>query len=270
MDINTFKDTFHLDLESTTPLYQQLYDYFKRLILTGALKEGDQMLPEIIICDSLDISRSTVRKTMEMLIEDGYLIRKRGKGSFISSPKLKRNINYLYNFSENMENIGVSPSSSVIECAIVDHIDEKIRNILQLPQSNTKVFLLKRIRKANGVPILCESTYIPYYLCPGIETYDFTSQSLYTILSKKYFLDPFHATESIEAVFLSQKDKELLNCDQEIPGFKITRLSYTKNEEILEYTTSITRADKCIFMMELYKNSNNNTVPVQIQRNLNI
>ena len=49
MDINYFKDTFHLNLDNTTPLYQQLYDYFKRLILTGILKEGDQMLPEVSI-----------------------------------------------------------------------------------------------------------------------------------------------------------------------------------------------------------------------------
>ena len=84
MDINYFKDTFHLNLDNMTPLYQQLYDYFKRLILTGILKEGDQMLPEVSICETLNISRSTVRKTMEMLIEDGYLIRRRGKGSFIA------------------------------------------------------------------------------------------------------------------------------------------------------------------------------------------
>ena len=106
MDINYFKETFHLDIDSTKPLYQQLYDYFKRIILTGILKEGDQMLPEIVICDTLHVSRSTVRKTMDMLIEDGLLIRRRGKGSHVTNPKLKRNINYLYNFSENMLSVG--------------------------------------------------------------------------------------------------------------------------------------------------------------------
>lgn len=152
MDINYFKDTFHLNLDNTTPLYQQLYDYFKRLILTGILKEGDQMLPEVSICETLNISRSTVRKTMEMLIEDGYLIRRRGKGSFIASPKLKRNINYLYNFSENMQNIDVTPSSCVLECTVLEHVDDHIKEALKLPDSNTKVFLLKRIRK--GIMIL--------------------------------------------------------------------------------------------------------------------
>ncbi len=79
-----------MDIDSTKPLYQQLYDYFKRIILTGILKEGDQMLPEIVICDTLHVSRSTVRKTMDMLIEDGLLIRRRGKGSHVTNPKLKK------------------------------------------------------------------------------------------------------------------------------------------------------------------------------------
>ena len=117
-----------------------------------------------------------------------HLARNRGSIKLIASPKLKRNINYLYNFSENMQNIGVTPSSCVLECTVLEHVDDHIKEALKLPDSNTKVFLLKRIRKGNNDPILCESTYIPYYLCPGIESYDFSSHSLYVILSESIYL----------------------------------------------------------------------------------
>lgn len=140
MDIDYFKETFHLDIDSTKPLYQQLYDYFKRIILTGILKEGDQMLPEIVICDTLHVSRSTVRKTMDMLIEDGLLIRRRGKGSHVTNPKLKRNINYLYNFSENMLSVGAKPSSIVLECKVLKEIPENIKECMKLPKNNESVF----------------------------------------------------------------------------------------------------------------------------------
>ena len=56
-----------------------------------------------------------------------------------------------------------------------------------------------------------------YHLCPGIEQKDFSKFSLYTILEEDYFLTPYHATESIEAVFLSAEDKKLLNCDYDVP-----------------------------------------------------
>lgn len=271
MDVNYFKETFHLDMNSPKPLYRQLYDYFKRNILTGILKEGSQMLPEIVLCEVLDVSRSTVRKTMDMLIEDGLLIRRRGKGSYITNPKLKRNMNYLYNFSENMQSMGATPSSIVLECKVLKEVPEQIKEILKLPKNNQNVFLLKRIRCADDEVVLYENTYIPYYLCPNIEHKDFSLLSLYTVLSEEYFLKPFHAKESIEAVFLNEEDKTLLKCEYDVPGFKISRTSYTEEGNIFEYTTSITRADKCVFMMELYKTSASNIIsPVQVKRNLSI
>lgn len=269
MDIDYFKETFHLDIDSTKPLYQQLYDYFKRIILTGILKEGDQMLPEIVICDTLHVSRSTVRKTMDMLIEDGLLIRRRGKGSHVTNPKLKRNINYLYNFSENMLSVGAKPSSIVLECKVLKEIPENIKECMKLPKNNESVFFLKRIRCADKEAVLYENTYIPYHLCPGIEQKDFSKFSLYTILEEDYFLTPYHATESIEAVFLSGEDKMLLNCDYDVPGFKISRTTCSEDGNIFEYTTSITRADKCVFMMELYKTASTSSA-VQVKRSLSI
>lgn len=270
MNIEYFKETFHLLPESNKPLYQQLYEYFKRLILNGTLQEGDQMLPEIQICEAMDLSRSTVRKTMDKLIEDGLILRRRGKGSYVTSHKLRRQINYLYNFSENMESIGVHPSSIVLECKVLKKAPKEIREILRLPSENPSVFLLKRIRLADGEPILCENTYIPYHLCPGIQKLRFSSQSLYTILLERYLLEPYRATESIEAVFLSDQDKELLECTEDIPGFKISRVSYLESGEIFEYTTSLTRADKCVFTMELFKNPSPTTYPIQIRRNITV
>ena len=270
MNIEYFKETFHILPESNKPLYQQLYEYFKRLILNGTLQEGDQMLPEIQICEAMDLSRSTVRKTMDKLIEDGLILRRRGKGSYVTSHKLRRQINYLYNFSENMESIGVHPSSIVLECKVLKKAPKEIREILRLHSENPSVFLLKRIRLADGEPILCENTYIPYHLCPGIQKLRFSSQSLYTVLLERYLLEPYRATESIEAVFLSDQDKELLECTEDIPGFKISRVSYLESGEIFEYTTSLTRADKCVFTMELFKNPSPTTYPIQIRRNITV
>ena len=188
----------------------------------------------------------------------------------MTSHKLRRQINYLYNFSENMESIGVHPSSIVLECKVLKKAPEEVREILRLPSENPSVFLLKRIRLADGEPILCENTYIPYHLCPGIQKLRFSSQSLYTVLLERYLLEPYRATESIEAVFLSDQDKELLECPEDIPGFKISRVSYLESGEIFEYTTSLTRADKCVFTMELFKNPSPTTYPIQIRRNITV
>ena len=99
MDIDYFKETFQFSPESDSPLYEQLASYIKIQIQAGVLKPGDQMITETNLCSILNISRTTVRQCMDRLVDEGLLVRYRGRGSFIADPKMKRNINYLYNFT---------------------------------------------------------------------------------------------------------------------------------------------------------------------------
>ena len=161
MDIDYFKQTFQFAQDSNTPLYEQLAAYIKIQIQAGILKPGDQMIAENSLCEILNISRTTVRQCMNRLVEEGLLVRYRGKGSFIADQKMRRNINYLYNFTENMLSLGAVPSSVVLRNELVE-TDEYIREKLQLPLGQTKAFHLTRLRCANGEPILLENTYIPY------------------------------------------------------------------------------------------------------------
>lgn len=269
MDIDYFKQTFQFAQDSNTPLYEQLAAYIKIQIQAGILKPGDQMIAENSLCEILNISRTTVRQCMNRLVEEGLLVRYRGKGSFIADQKMRRNINYLYNFTENMLSLGAVPSSVVLRNELVE-TDEYIREKLQLPLGQTNAFHLTRLRCANGEPILLENTYIPYYLCVGIEQFDFGAISLYHTLSERYSLNLHHASETIEAVIINKKEAELLNCKPKVAGYKIQRISHLDSGFIFEFTTSITRADKCMFQLELYKNNAPNKNPVDITRHVNL
>ena len=118
MDIDYFKETFHFSLGSDSPLYEQLASYIKIQIQAGILKPGDQMITEANLCKILNISRTTVRQCMDRLVEEGLLVRYRGRGSFIADSKMKRNINYLYNFTENMKELGANPNSIVLKSEV--------------------------------------------------------------------------------------------------------------------------------------------------------
>ncbi len=268
MDIEYFRKTFQLALDSDKPLYQQLYDYFKRLIMAGILKEGDQMLPEITICSELQVSRSTVRKAMDMLMEEGLIMRYRGRGSHVMNPRMKRPINYLYNFTENMQKLGAVPSSVVLEAKVLERAPQKVQEELEILDSRTAFFLLHRIRCANGEPMLNEKTYIPYDLCPGIEQNDFSASSLYDVLSNQYMLNLHRATETLEAVIIDEENRKLLKCTGQEAGFKIKRISFLDTGLPYEYTTSMTRADKCILQMELYRKPPANAAPVEVNRSV--
>ena len=111
MDSTTFMESFHFSSEQATPLYEQLLSYFRLMIQTGQLQPGDRLIPENELCTLLQISRTTVRQAMDQLVAEGLIVRYKGKGSFVASPKMKRPIHYLYNFTENIQELGAVPSS---------------------------------------------------------------------------------------------------------------------------------------------------------------
>ncbi|WP_196604456.1 GntR family transcriptional regulator [Pectinatus haikarae] len=270
MDIDYFKSTFHFSAEKNIPLYEQLIAYIKIQIQQGVLKPGDQMITENDLCGALNISRTTVRQCMNRLVEEGLLIRQRGRGSFIANPKLKRNINYLYNFTENMRSIGASPTSVVLTKEVSNITNKQLITSLQLPEADPRAFHLLRLRCANGTPLLLENTYIPYYLCSGIEQFNFEAVSLYDTLSSHYSLNLYHASETIEAIIIKGAVAKLLKCSSNTPGYQIERVSHLDSGYVFELTTSTTRADKCIFRLELYKNANFSKNKLDFQRSIHI
>jgi GntR family transcriptional regulator len=227
------------------------------------------MIAENELCEILKVSRTTIRQCMNRLVDEGLLVRYRGKGSFIADQKIRRNINYMYNFTENIRNAGAVPSSVVLQKE-VGPADQIIAEKLCLPPGNTLVFFLSRLRCANDEPILLEKTYIPYYLCEGIEAADFSHASLYDTLSSRYSLNLFRAVETIEAVIISGDNEKKLKCKGRGPGYKIQRISYLESNTVFEYTTSITRSDKCVFRLDLYKNTNSVKHNVDFERKLQI
>jgi GntR family transcriptional regulator len=269
VDTNYIMKTFKFSPDTNTPLYEQLASYIKIQIQAGVLKPGDRIVTENALSELLNISRTTVRQSMNRLVEEGFLVRYRGKGSFVADQKLKRNINYMYNFSESITDAGATPSSTVLINKVVD-VDENTAQLLQLPRGQSKAFHLKRLRCADDEPIILESTYIPYYLCPGIEKYDFSTASLYNTLSNYYNLQLYHAIETIEAIIIEKEYAKLLEIKTKAPGYKIKRISYLDSGFVFELTTSVSRSDKTIFTLDLYKNSNPNKHLVELNRQINL
>ncbi|MBS1369458.1 MAG: GntR family transcriptional regulator [Lentisphaeria bacterium] len=252
MDLNAeyFQSTFRLRPESSMPIHRQLAEYLAQQIRAGMLKPGDRMLAENEMARLLGVCRTTVRAALDHLVADGRLLRQRGRGSFIAEPRLRRTVSCLYNFTESMRESGVEPSSEVLRCEVIS-ADERTSEKLQLRENNRKIFLLKRLRLADGQPLLLETSRIPYYLCPGIETNHFSGLSLYTVLRSRYGLKIESAEEMIAAILMDRESGRLLNCRIPAPGYQIERVAKLASGTACEYTSSVTRADKCVFRLDL-------------------
>lgn len=241
--------------ESTIPLHHQITLLLRRQISSGELKPGDMIPSESQLCSQYNVSRTTVRQALNQLVEENLIIRRRGKGSFVASPKLRRSLNHLYSFSEDMLSMGLKPFSHVLEQKVVEAADE-IKGALDLPAYNSRVLQLMRVRIANNEPLLLETTYIPLYLCPDIQEVDFSSSSLYQVLQSKYDLHLHKAVETYEAVKTDRNTAACLKVRTGTSAFRIQRTAYLESGVPFEFTHSITRSDKCMFRVELYASRN--------------
>lgn len=270
--MNKFVKLYKIDYSGSIPIYLQLATQTRMHIKYGILKPGEKMPPEKDICQILNISRTTVQKAMNLLVDQGLLLRYRGKGTFVSLQKYSRTFSHLYNFSNDMIVIGVNPSSQVLKQEVIDVKGTYIQEQLELFGTHTRAFHLKRVRCANDEPVLIEDTYLPYFLCQKIEVYDFAKLSLYETLKDRYNLEPSNAIERLQAIIIPLREQKILSCKNTTVGYRIQRTARLNSNIIYEFTVSITRADICSYQFKLYSvpsvQSNSAMIIQQEQNNL--
>lgn len=170
-----------IDKNSIVAMYQQIADELKKQVLTGKLKVGDRIMTESEISQAYDVSRITVRKAIEILVEDGILVKKQGKGTFVAQKRLTRNGTAFMGFSENCERDGKTPGTKLLSASLEEATASDERN-LDL-QEGERVIVIRRVRYMDGVPVILEENHFPqkkyaFLLGENLE------RSLYVILKE--------------------------------------------------------------------------------------
>jgi GntR family transcriptional regulator len=167
-----------IDRETPIPLYYQIAQYLRADIRQRGLRPGDLLGTEEEIQRMFEVSRATVRKALEELLEEGLVTRITGKGTYVAKPRIAVQLPALMSFTAEMKRLGVTPSSRVIAAADTSP-DEDVAINLML-EEDAHVFRLERVRYGDESPIAHTIDYLPTWvgLTPDM---DFTG-SLYEIL----------------------------------------------------------------------------------------
>jgi GntR family transcriptional regulator len=166
------------------PLWVQAADSIRDRIASGDLRAGSRLPPERELCQLLGISRVTLRKALQALVEDGALASSHGRGWYVSGGGVDtRNEwpNSLESFTETAERMGLIATSRVLraDTAPANIDDAELLGIAPgLP-----LFRLGRVRMLGGVPIALDWALIPAALLPDAEGHDFEDHSLYEALA---------------------------------------------------------------------------------------
>jgi len=250
METARFKSEVKINKDSQIPYYYQLKKLFIEEIESGHWKPGQQVIPEIKVCEMFDISRTVARQAYQELVNEGYLIKKKAKGTFVAEPKISENlVQSLRGFFEDMTARGYNVKNEILR-------QEKIKPTKKIAENlNLKldedVITIYRLRKLNDEPIVLDRTYLPFKLCPELLNEDLTSKSLYSFIEGKYNLKIDRGRKFIEATIAKNDESKLLNIKKGSPLLYIESISYLTDGTPIEYYVALHRADRIKLVTDL-------------------
>jgi GntR family transcriptional regulator len=233
-----------LDESSAQPLYQQLQRALRGAIENGIIGPDDALPPERDLAEMLGVSRITVRKAIDELVEDGLLIRKQGSGTFVSN-RVEKNFAKLTSFSEDMRARGREPRSVWMNRAVGTGDTRGIADPALQPRHAGVRF--HRIRYADDAPMAIEYATV---IASCLTSLDEVENSLYEALERTGNR-PVRALQRLRAVLLTADQAKLLKSQEGEAGLLVARVGYLKDGRAVEYSQSFYRGDIYDFVAEL-------------------
>lgn len=202
-----------MNKNSIVPMYQQLADEIKGQILSGELQDSDKLMTEAELGEVYHVSRITVRKAINVLAESGYVTKKQGIGTFVTTNKLNRVIkNKVLSFTEMCEAEGKKASAEILSVEW-EKPSAKVTRKLRL-QKDEKVLRLVRLRKNDGKIVMLEDTCLA-------ARYGYVSEgnlngSIYEII-RSHGTEIVHATKEIGICYATEQEAKLLEVEPKQP-----------------------------------------------------
>lgn len=237
-----------LDEASTLPLYQQLQRKLRLAIENRVLGADDALPPERDLAEELNVSRITVRKAIDGLVEEGLLIRKQGSGTFVTN-RVEKNFAKLTSFSEDMRARGRKPRSVWLDRAAGTVTPGESLTLRSSP--GTPVYRFSRIRYADDAPMALEYATVLADCLPSVESVE---TSLYEALERTGNR-PVRALQRLRAVLLTAEQAQLLKAQEKDAGLLVERVGFLKDGRAVEFSQSFYRGDIYDFVAELSASS---------------
>ncbi len=226
------------------PLYRQIAELLREKIEKGEYQFGQFIPSERELSAKYGVNRLTLRKAIALLVNEGLLIPKPGKGTYVNRPKIDSAFDTIQSTTPFLLDMGLTPSNRLIYSGR-RKANWKYAQIFNISPDDD-IFQIFRVRLGDGEPYILEYTYLPYSLIPDIEQYDFSIYSLYDIYNK-HGIQLAHDTQTLEIVKICPPQSSLLNLPENDPVFMTTETIIDTRGKIVEYTKSYSSGKKFVF-----------------------
>ena len=241
------------------------------LELVEQLGVGEAIPSERQLSAEFGVSRLTLRAAVDDLVREGYLVRRRGSGTFVSEPKIAQELT-MTSFTEDMRRRGMTPASRTLELKVVP-AGARLGRILRVSPSEP-VMVAKRLRLADRETMAMETLHVPERLVPGLSAKELEQRSFYELLEDRYGIVIVGGTQTIEPTVTNEDESAALGVPLHSPAFLFERVTHAGEGEIIEYVSSLYRGDRYRLVTDLSRNHaarrrNASPVPALVDRGAN-
>jgi GntR family transcriptional regulator, N-acetylglucosamine utilization regulator len=227
---------------SLVPMHYQVQQDMRERITTGVWPAG-QMLPgEMELCTLYGVSRTTMRQAISSLVDEGLIVRERGRGSFVRSSMVTAGTRGLTSFTGELATLGLKAGARLLSRQVIPATAELAQRLSVAVE--TPLIVLKRVRYANDSPIGIQVAHLPLTRFPDLEHVDLTDISLYSYLEERYHVIVAEAEEVFRTTLITGEDARILHVHDVQCGFAVERLTFDGSSEPFEFVTSILRGDR--------------------------
>lgn len=221
------------------PLYMQVQDLLMQRLANGEWRPGEMLPSEPELASVFGVSQGTIRKALDKLALLNLVVRRQGKGTFVSTHTPHRELFHFFHL------IGVDgsrqlPESSVLSCRVRRATRQEIERLAL--DDRARVAVIERLRSLNGKPTIAETIVVPESLFPDLgrelERSPEPTLTLYQCFEQRYGVTILNATESLYAGLADGRDAELLSIPRGTPILVVTRIAYSHNKVPVELRLS--------------------------------
>lgn len=230
-------------------LYDQVREDLLAKIKDGTYPVGETVPSEVQLCDMYGVSRSTIRQAVQSLASEGYLDKRKRRGTVVTSPKVDQAFTMrIMSFKDEMERAGYTPRTNVLTFKHIKASDT-IAATLEL-EPGADVYKLVRLRYANSTPNVFVESYIPCDAFPDFDAVDFESTSLYAAMNEAG-IPVVRAHRHLEVSKANITTAALLDIDEGDPLIIFQSIARDASGRAVEFSIATYRGESNSFEFEV-------------------
>ena len=236
----------------TKLLYIQMRDVLVDQIENGTLSPGDSLPGERTLAENYDVSRVTIRKCISNMVEEGYLIRRRGKETIVASRKMNHRLGVLVGVAEEIAEINSAVKVIVLKKGYVKITTEIRKHLNTEDEDNNEVYAFSRLILSDNKPLVVNYSYVLHNIGKLVESLELESDKVFQYLENCGY-NVSYAEQLITAGICNKKEAELLDYKVGKPVIVIKRTTYLENGYPILYEKSTYRGDEYQYSIKLLR-----------------